>query len=318
MMDDKIATLASDMKKNYVDNEDLSRAYILHEKDLYSLVILALKGVRTKTLSETNKMTNDEEVIQEKSVKSTQTKQISEEKTPEVPEAPAPNMKGGNILIHTDSQRDKDQKLNDETKDELKSILQSDFFSIDAKEYLINDLLRKLKREKILSRERELARVTPPTKVGYLNGSGYWSDDVFDSKMLATKNIVDTTREPHTKNLAHRVNMAIKDIQKVCQLNKKQNGYLKRVSQYIVDFLSLQKGNRFYSKDLKFFVQGNYITSGTFKIPLTRLLAVFALDRSLLFHYLSSQGKVSKFSDQEKAFLKKFSKTSDITCHLVQ
>ena len=65
MMDDKIVTLASDMKKNYVDNEDLSRAYILHEKDLYSLVILALKGVRTKTLSETNKMTNDEEVIQE-------------------------------------------------------------------------------------------------------------------------------------------------------------------------------------------------------------------------------------------------------------
>ena len=317
MMDDKIATLTSDMKKNYVNNEDLSRAYILHEKDLYSLVILALKGVRTKTLSETNKTTNDEEVLQEKLVKSTQTKQIPEERTL-APEAPAPSMKGGNVLIHAESQMDKDQKLNDEMKDELKNILQSDFFSIDAKEYLINDLLRKLKREKTLSRERELARVTPPTKVGYLNGSGNWSDDVFDSKILVAKDMVVTTQKPRTKNLTHRVKMAIRDIQKVCQLNKKQNGHLKQVSQYIVDFLSLQKGNRFYSKDLKFFVQGKYISSGTFKIPLIRLLAVFALDRPLLFQYLSSQGRVSKFSDQEKAFLKKFSKTSDITCHLVQ
>ena len=81
MTEDKVATLTSDIKRNYVNDEDISRAYILHEKDLYSLVILALKGVRSKSLSETNKTTNDKEVSQEKSVKSTQTKPSPEDET---------------------------------------------------------------------------------------------------------------------------------------------------------------------------------------------------------------------------------------------
>ena len=52
MTEDKVATLTSDIKRNYVNDEDISRAYILHEKDLYSLVILALKGVRSKSMAD--------------------------------------------------------------------------------------------------------------------------------------------------------------------------------------------------------------------------------------------------------------------------
>ena len=316
MTEDKVATLTSDIKRNYVNDEDISRAYILHEKDLYSLVILALKGVRSKSLSETNKTTNDKEVSQEKSVKSTQTKPSPEDETLP-PETLAPDMKGGNGLIHSDNQVDQDQKLNEEMKDELKNILQSDFFSIDAKEFLINDLLRKLRRDKTLSREREMARRTPPSKIGYWNGSGNCSADVPDSKIPVTKSIENATQEPRNENLAQRIKMAMKDIRKVCQLNKKQNRHLKQVSQRIVNFLSMQRGNRFYSKDSKFFFQGTYIKSGTVRIPLVKVLAVFALDRSLLFQFLSSKGKVSKFSGREKLFLRNFSKTSDITCHLI-
>ena len=104
-----------------------------------------------------------------------------------------------------------------------------------------------------------MARRTPPSKIGYWNGSGNCSADVPDSKIPVTKSIENATQEPRNENLAQRIKMAMKDIRKVCQLNKKQNRHLKQVSQRIVNFLSMQRGNRFYSKDSKFFFCNSFV-----------------------------------------------------------
>ena len=314
-MDAKIATLTSDIKKNFVGAEDLSRAYIIHEKDLYNLALLALKGIETRRGSEKqHEMMKDKESLDlENSDKLMPTKTSQEGEN-----AANREMKGGMGASHQAAQLEHDNWSNDEMKKEVKNILRSDFFSIDAKEFLINDLLQKFRKEKTLQRERQIIQRSPPQIKGNFIGAGNFLNNESDSNE-SYRSIKPETNVKHfdTARFSCMITKAMNEIKRICKLRKEQALHLKTVASQIKTFLPLKKNDRCYSKDSKFFFQDNYIVNETVRFPLSKLLAVFALERAVLFKFLSSKGRVSKFSQREKTFLKKFSKMSGISSNLI-
>ena len=318
-MDAKIASLTSDIKKNLVNSDDLSRAYVVHERDLYNLAILALKGVESKRLS---KQTNDMESGTKTTVKDLQDGDRTEGK-----EAAPSNIQGGSKT--TEEQRHEGQMNDNEWRSELKKILRSDFFSIEAKEILINELIEKFRRETNLAREREITLSLPPHKKGVVTmGGGTVSSpepNVTESPKASSSHHISHNHPVYQSNHAQSKNLNFSDklkrakeeIKKNCLLTKRQKSHLKKVSDDIYKNFPISKKDRLFSTDLNFFFQDNHIVHGAHRFPLPKLLAVFALERSQLFSFLSKRGKLSKFSESEKKFLRKFSKMSSIRTNLV-
>ena len=324
VMDAKIATLTSDIKKNFVGAEDLSRAYIIHEKDLYNLALLALKGIETRRgFEKQHEMAKNKESLENSDELNKESLENSDElmhtKTSEEGEKSVTSeMKGGMGASDQATQWERDNWPNDEMKNEVKNILRSDFFSIDAKEFLINDLLQKFRREKTLHRERQITQRSPPQIKGNFIGAGNLTNHKSDSNESYGSTKPETNvKHFDTTRFSCMIMKAMNEIKRLCKLRKEQTLHLKTVAGKIKAFLPLIKNGRCYSQDSKFFFQDNYIVTGTVRFPLPKLLAVFALERAVLFRFLSSRGRVSKFSQHEKTFLKKFSKMSGISCNLI-
>ena len=304
-METKIASLTTDLKKNQLHTEDLSRSYVLHERDLYNLAILALKGVESKRILKSN---------QSEGMDKSPSHQSEPEKEKEEKEAPPADVRGGQFTKK--KMQPQTEAADKELKEELQKILKSNFFSIETKEILIHELLHKLHRDHNLGREREIVHSQSPHHKKYMKMGG---GNTQKSKVELEEPKRTTQKQSwRIDNLSKKLRSAMENIKKHCQLPKQQQRHLKLVLHNIQRNFAIEKQQRLFSTDLQFFFQDNHIVSGTIRFPLPKLLAVFSLQRSQLFDFLSKRGKISKFTSREKRFLRRFSQMSNIKTDLLQ
>ena len=270
-MDAKLSSLTSDLKQNFVTDDRLSRAYSIHEKDLYNLALLALKGVQIQKQSSNLQDTQKEA-----------------QKPSENSENHKNTMEGPLSLDGSGKESHSEPETN--IKSELKKILKSDFYSIEAKEFLIHDLMKKIQKESNLTKEREITKKQPTfIKRRNLIGAGKSRKEEKPKKSPVSESV--KTDCPSIQTIfSEKLNRAIANTEALCDLTEEQLRHLKKITRRVKDYFSLTRNNRLFTRDMKFFFQDNHVVNGAVRFFLPKLLAVLSIDRNSLFEYQYQSG----------------------------